>query len=249
MNTIAMPSNSHQPLYVQIKEILKKRILDGDYQPHERLPSENELMQLFKVSRITVRQALRDLYSEGLVFSAQGKGTFVSKPKAVQDVQRLEGLGEAMTPKGYHASARVLEVSECRAPKAVQEALRLDKGEDVVRVKRIRYLSQTPVSVDTSYFPLRIGRKFMGRDLTGDIFPMLENQLHVQLGKADIRLEARKADADTAALLEMETGDAMMWVTRLTFNRQQQPVDFEYLAFRGDTYQYHFTIDRQKENS
>ncbi|MGB3623677.1 GntR family transcriptional regulator [Ketobacter sp. MCCC 1A13808] len=247
MTTVAMHSMSHQPLYVQIKETLKKRILDGVYQPHDRLPSENEMMNAFSVSRITVRQALRDLYTEGLVFSAQGKGTFVSKPKAVQDVQRLEGLGEAMTPKGYQASARMLEIAECRPAKKVQEALQLQKGEDVIQVKRLRYLSQSPVSVDTSYFPLSIGRKLLGRDLTGDIFPMLENQLHIALGKADIRLEARKADNDTAKLLGIESGEAIMWVTRLTYDTQNNPIDFEYLAFRGDTYQYHFTVDRQKE--
>jgi len=247
MTTVAMHSMSHQPLYVQIKETLKKRILDGVYQPHDRLPSENEMMNAFSVSRITVRQALRDLYTEGLVFSAQGKGTFVSKPKAVQDVQRLEGLGEAMTPKGYQASARMLEIAECRPAKKVQEALQLQKGEDVIQVKRLRYLSQSPVSVDTSYFPLSIGRKLLGRDLTGDIFPMLENQLHIALGKADIRLEARKADNDTAKLLGIESGEAIMWVTRLTYDTQSNPIDFEYLAFRGDTYQYHFTVDRQKE--
>jgi len=103
-----MDSRSSQPLYLQIKDALKQRILDGDYVAHERLPSESELMKMFGVSRITVRQSLRDLHSDGLVFSVQGKGTFVSKPKAVQDVQRLQGFGEAMTPKGYETSTRVL---------------------------------------------------------------------------------------------------------------------------------------------
>ena len=82
-------NESVQPLYVQIKDVIKQRILDGDYDVHERLPSESEMMKVFGVSRITVRQALRDLHTEGLVFSVQGKGTFVSRPKVVQDIQRL----------------------------------------------------------------------------------------------------------------------------------------------------------------
>jgi GntR family transcriptional regulator len=79
---------SHQPLYLQIKESLKKQIMDGDYAPYERMPSESELMKTFSVSRITVRQSLRDLHSEGLIFTSQGKGTFASKPKATK--QRLD---------------------------------------------------------------------------------------------------------------------------------------------------------------
>ena len=82
----------HQPLYVHIKETLKKQILGGEYAPHERMPSESDLMKKFSVSRITVRQALRDLHAEGLIFSSQGKGTFASKPKAMQDVQHSKVL-------------------------------------------------------------------------------------------------------------------------------------------------------------
>lgn len=63
------------------------------------MPSESELIKSFGVSRITVRQALRDLHLEGLIFTSQGKGTFASKPKATQDVKYLQGFAEAMGPK------------------------------------------------------------------------------------------------------------------------------------------------------
>ncbi|MBA4264113.1 MAG: hypothetical protein C0453_03445, partial [Comamonadaceae bacterium] len=84
-------SASPTPLYEQIKAILRSRVLDGTYKPHEQLPSESEMMSAFSVSRITVRQALNDLQNEGLVFRIHGKGTFVSKPKAFQDLGRLQG--------------------------------------------------------------------------------------------------------------------------------------------------------------
>src|SRR3546814_15180759 len=80
-------------------------------------------MNAFGVSRITIRQALRDLHNEGLVFSAQGKGTYVSKPKAVQNVQRLQGFGEAMAAQGYEASVRLLSIQERKHAKAVVAAL------------------------------------------------------------------------------------------------------------------------------
>lgn len=99
-----------QPLYVQIRENLRKEILEGTYAPHARLPSEKSLMDQFGVSRITIRQALSDLHNEGLVFSAQGKGTYVSKPKAIQNIERLQGFTEAMTAQGYEASTRVLSI-------------------------------------------------------------------------------------------------------------------------------------------
>ena len=245
MNLSESIHHSPQPLYVQIKEALKQRILDGIYAPFERLPSESELMQAFGVSRITVRQALRDLHAEGLVFSAQGKGTFVSKPKAVQDIHRLEGFGEAMARKGYETSSRLLGIHEHKPPRDVRETLQLSAGEDVVEVKRVRYLNREPVSVDLSYFPVAIGRRLFGRDLTQDIFPLLENQLGIRLGSAEVLLEARPAEPDLASLLNMQPGEPLMRVQRLTYDRSGRPIDFEYLSFRGDAYQYRFRLDRQ----
>ena len=248
MTALRPSAKSPQPLYVQIKETLKKQILDGEYAPHERLPSENELMQVFGVSRITVRQALRDLYNEKLVFSAQGKGTFVSKPKAVQDVQHLQGFGEAMHSKGYDTSARVISVREVRPNRDIQTVLNIPSGQDVLEIKRVRHLNHEPISVDTSYFPLHVGRRLHYRDLPQDIFPLLENQLGIELGHADVRLEARAANSETAALINIASGSPVMWLTRLTHTRDGEPLDYEYLQFKGEAYQYHFTINRKKEH-
>jgi len=116
------------PLYTQLKELLRERILDGTYAPHSRMPSESELGKAFDVSRITVRQALGDLQKEGLIFKIHGKGTFVAKPKAFQNVSTLQGLGESMTQMGYevinrlrslrHVPANALVAAGCRLKRA-----------------------------------------------------------------------------------------------------------------------------------
>ena len=80
---------SSMPLYTQIRETLRNRILAGTYKSHECMPSENELVAAFGVSRVTVRQALNDLKSEGLIFKIHGKGTFVAKPVFGQSRQSL----------------------------------------------------------------------------------------------------------------------------------------------------------------
>ena len=238
---------SHQPLYIQIKEALREGILTGKYSTHEKLPSESALMRTFGVSRITIRQALRDLHNEGLVFSAQGKGTFVSKPKAVQNISRLEGFGEAMAAKGYETSAKLVSIRECRPSKAVAAALELEKGSNVVELSRVRYLNREPVSLDVSHFPVDIGQGLFSRDLSGDIFPMLENSLNVPLGAADIRIDATLSDASTREYLGLPEGDPVLRVERLTYDTGNRPVDFEYLNFRGDAYQYEFRVDRKGE--
>lgn len=238
-------SISTLPYYLQIKEALKLRILDGDYAAHERLPSESELMKSFGVSRITVRQALRDLHSDGLIFSVQGKGTFVSKPKVVQDVQRLQGFAEAMNPKGYETSTRVLTIKEARPPRDVTGALALKKSEKVVEVVRIRYLNRAPISVDHSFFPLEVGQRLFARDLATDIFPMLENELDLPLEYAELRIKATTADAEIGQHLNIRPGAPVLKITRLVHTRDGRPIDFEYLFYRGDAYQYHLRVNRK----
>jgi len=239
-----LSNGSMQPLYMQIKEAIKQRILDGDYIAHERLPSESELMKVFGVSRITVRQALRDLHNDGMVFSVQGKGTFVSKPKAVQDVQRLQGFGEAMAPQGYETSARVISVSETRASQEVAEALNISRNKKIIELKRVRFLNREPISVDHSFFPYEIGQKLQGRDLTQDIFPLLENEFGILLEHADLQIEATTANEEQAGYLNIDGSVPVLKIRRLVFSQSGDPVDFEYLFYRGDAFQYQLRVDR-----
>lgn len=249
MTYVKQKPNSHKPLYLQIKESLKKQILEGHYAPYERMPSESKLMTRFGVSRITVRQALRDLHQEGLIFTAQGKGTFASKPKAMQDILHLEGFDEAMNSKGYETSSQLVSIREVNPCHDVQKKLNIKVKGCVVEVVRVRYLNREPVSVDTSYFPMHIGCQLFSRDLGNDIFPLLENELSISLGRADISLEARPAEASIAKLLQMEAGAPIMWVHRLTRDTNDNPVDYEYLAFRGDSYKYHFHVERERNKT
>jgi len=237
-------NESAQPLYAQIKDIIKQRIIEGEYAVHERLPSESEMMKVFGVSRITVRQALRDLHADGLVFSVQGKGTFVSRPKAVQDIQNLQGFGEAMNPQGYETSTRVVGVQEVRITGDVAEALDLNRNSNVVELTRIRYLNREPISLDHSFFPVEVGNELLGRDLTQDVFPMLENECGIELGHAELKIEAISADEDVAEKLNVGVGSPILRIQRLVFSKSGTPIDFEYLSYRGDAFQYQVRVER-----
>ncbi|AOU99367.1 GntR family transcriptional regulator [Acidihalobacter yilgarnensis] len=234
------------PLYGQIKDMLRKKILDGSYPPHSKLPSESELMALFDVSRITARQAIRDLQKEGLVFTIQGKGSFVTKPKAVQDLTRLEGFGEAMNSKGYETYSRLIGVREMPASSEVARALQLSRDTSVVEIERVRYLNRSPISLDISYFSLDIGRRLMDEDLeTRDIFVILENDYALPLGAADIVINATVADEREAELLAIESGAPILRMERLTSTRDGTPIDYEHLYYIGEAYQYRLRIERR----
>ncbi|MBG6292031.1 GntR family transcriptional regulator [Pseudomonas nitroreducens] len=235
------------PLYSQLKEILRTRILDGTYPPLSRMPSEAELGKAFEVSRITVRQALGDLQKEGLIFKIHGKGTFVAKPKAFQNVSTLQGLGESMTQRGYEVINRLRSFKTVPANAQVAARLQVAEGENVVQIKRARLVNRELVSLEITWLPEAVGKRLEKADLVSrDIFLILENDCALPLGHADLAIDAILADAELARALEVEEGSPVMRIERLTHTADGAPLDYEHLYYRGDAFQYRLRIDRHK---
>ncbi|MHB1229037.1 MAG: GntR family transcriptional regulator [Halothiobacillus sp.] len=233
------------PLYTQIKEVLRNRILNGTYQCHDQMPSESELTKIFGVSRITVRQALDHLQKEGLIFKIHGKGTYVSKPKVFQNLGKLQGFGEAMSGMGYEIVSELIDQKVIPADKTVSLKLNVNKDELVYEIRRVRYLNRSPLSLDVTYIPKAIGERLVKEDLAHrDIFLILENDYGYSLGQADLQIESILADDVLAELLHIDAGAPILRIERLTFTTNNQPLDFEYLYYRGDAIQYRLRIER-----
>ncbi|MBC3361862.1 GntR family transcriptional regulator [Pseudomonas sp. SWRI154] len=246
-----MPDNllslSSVPLHTQLRDVLRSRILDAQYPQGSQMPSESELGALFSVSRITVRQALGDLQKEGLIFKIHGKGTFVAKPKTFQNVSTLQGLAESMTGRGFEVINRLRSFKFIAADKSVAERLKLAEGDVVAQIKRVRLINREPVSLEITYLPKALGERLEKADLvTRDIFLILENDCGLALGHADLAIDAVLADSDLCQALEVEPGSPIMRIERLTHGADGLPLDFEYLYYRGDAFQYRLRIDRQK---
>lgn len=236
---------SPTPLYTQIREILRQRILDGTYLPHQQMPSESELIKAFRVSRITVRQALGDLQRAGLIFKIHGKGTYVSKPKAFQNIGQLQGFGEAMSRMGYETFSQVVSIKTLAAGKTVGPKLKLKEREPITELRRLRYLNREPISLDVSYLPKTIGDRLAKEDLAHrDIFLILEDDYGLALGQAELQIEAMLADEALARLLKVEAGAPLLRIERLTFTAAGTPLDYEHLYYRGDAFQYRLRIER-----
>ncbi|RDJ99255.1 GntR family transcriptional regulator [Paraburkholderia lacunae] len=239
---------SKPPLYEQIKAELRARILSGTYAAHTQMPSENDLCAMFSVSRITVRQALGDLQKEGLVFKLHGKGTFVAKPKAFQNVSALQGFAEAMSSMGYEIVNLLKHIRFIPATARIASRLSLPEGAKVAEIQRVRLLNREPVSLEVTWVPEALGKRLASADLvTRDIFLILENDCGVPLGHADVSIDAILADDEIVEALNVEEGSPVLRIERLTHDVDGTPIDYEYLYFRGDAFQYRFRIDRQKE--
>ncbi|RZI85975.1 MAG: GntR family transcriptional regulator [Rubrivivax sp.] len=234
------------PLHGQIKHHLREKILDGSYSAGGQMPSESELCSAFSASRITVRQALGDLQKEGLIYKVHGKGSFVSRPKAFQNVSTLQGFAESMSAMGHEVLNQLKSLRFVAADGDVAKRLQVPVGTTVTEIRRVRLLNREPVSLELTWVSEVLGRRLAQADLlTRDIFLILENDCGVRLGHADIAIDAVLADEDIAQALAMEVGLPVLRIERLTHDVQGRPVDHEFLYFRGDAFQYRLRSERQ----
>ncbi|RCN57086.1 GntR family transcriptional regulator [Acidiferrobacter thiooxydans] len=242
-----IPSNvtTIRPLYIQLKERIRSDILDGTYTTHAQMPSESDMVRMFNVSRTTVRQALRDLQTEGLIYKIPGKGSFVTRPKAVQELVSLQGFGEAMIAKGYETFSTVIATKDGIHNKVAAQKLKIDMA-SIMEIRRVRYLNREPISLDVTYVPSSIGRALLMEDLSStDIFFLLENKLGTPLGKAELAIESVLSDEAVSRLLKVEEGSPILKLERLTYTENDRPIDYEHLYCRGDALKYMITLERR----
>jgi GntR family transcriptional regulator len=242
-----MVSNHHLPLYAQVENVIIDRISDGSLPPGTRLPSEDDLVQEYAVSRTTIRAAIQSLIQRGLVEIRRGKGTFVTQPKITQELTELTGFVEDMQALGRHAKAKVLDQQVVAANQVVARQLAIPQGTLVVRIQRVRLADAIPLSFDETYLPKQLGEKVMADNLeTEPIFSLLEQKYRTPLVEAEYRLEAVSADAAVATALCIEEGSPIFLIERTSYSIGHRPVDYEKLHYRGDQIRFVTRLLRRK---
>lgn len=247
---IEIDRGSPVPLYQQLAEIIREDIGAGRLPSGQRLATEFELMDRFKVSRTTVRQTIARLQKEGLISVHRGKGTFVGAVKIEPELSALTGFVEDMQALGLTASARVLGVRNEKAPARVAEALGVDKGEAVTRVTRIRLADGAPVSFEYSFLPLELGQRVAQENLEiSPIFSLFEDKYGIALGEATYRIAAAGAAPAVAEALEIGRGAPVLAIERTTYSAEGVPVDFEQMFYRGDRIRYTMRLKRRHRSA
>ncbi len=231
--------------YVKIRNWLVEQIANGEFSVGEQLPSEHEIMDRFKVSRVTARQAFDELRRGGLVEAKRGKGYFVSRFRATASLERLQGFGEMLAPLGVETRSNVLELIDVAAENDVSEALKLSDGEVVTRLSRVRLAGGTAVSIDVSFYPLDIGHNLMVLDLAReDVFVLMEQRLGLELGYADVSLDVAPVLPEHTKFLGVEENQSVLRLRRLTFDNSGRAIAFERIYSRLETMTFQARITR-----
>jgi GntR family transcriptional regulator len=215
-------------LYSRIQRDIAGSIASGEYQPGARIPSETALAKRFGVTRMTVRQAVDRLISEGLVTRRHGSGTYVlHRWQAQRGLNRLTGFTEDMQTQGRNATVTELAHAEVEAPDRVREQLELEDGAHVVVLERLRRIDDEPVALHRIWLPFSLAPELARRSLDGgSLYETLEKQFGVRLTAARQRITAVAATEREATHLHVPARSPLIFTERLTRDANNRPVEF-----------------------
>jgi len=224
------------PLYFQLKTLLLEDIKNGVYPPGSMIPTENELIDKFGVSRTTVRQTITELAKEGWLYRVKSKGTFVTRPKIRQDfLSTIESYNTEMKRKGLRAATEVLELKVDRAGDDVAACLNISPSDKVVCLYRRRFANDDPIVTIHTYLPDSSCHFVMSSDLANV-------SLYSELGRSDethvvqIRrhVEAGLATKEDASLLDVKKGSPLLLTSSIGCNVYGTPIEYSVARYRGD---------------
>lgn len=231
----SIDKNTPVPMYYQLKKIILDMIREGKLKPGDMIPTELELSDIFGISRTTTRQALMELVMEGQLYRIKSKGTFVAEKRVMQDFTNvIRASNNLLQTQNVKTTTKVLELSVVKANDRVSKMLQLKEGEDVIYLRRLRFVNDEPNVLMDAYLPGCCKDMLnIDMDKTG-LYEFLDREVETAPVKAVRELEAILADEREAELLGIKKGDPIQLTTSVTYAKEEQPIEYSIAKFRGD---------------
>lgn len=247
IKNIKLDKDSPIPLYYQLKDLIKFEIQQDNLSSGDPIPSERELVEMCQISRPTVRQAINELVSEGLLIREKGRGTFVAKPKIDQwFLENLLSFSKEMELKGMKPSTRVIKL---QVIKMTPTLIRIFGTEckQVICLERVRYADGQPLVVVTSYIPYDLAPGLVHEDFVEtSLYDLIENKYGHQISHATRVLEAINVNEEDIDLLDVEPQAAIYLIKTTGYLMNNKPFEYSIARYRGDNNSFTVTLKYQK---
>ncbi len=244
MDGIVLDKSSPLPLYFQLKELLREKIAAGEWTPGDMVPSERELSEQYHISRMTARQALRELAIEGLLRREPGRGTFVAEPKIEHGLTRLTGFTEDMKARGLKPGAKVVRLALIKSSLRAAQALQISPDKNIVLVERLRLAGGRPIALETSYLYFNGVEDLLNEDLENQsLYQLLSEKYHITPARALQKIGADLCSRREQDLLQIPEGAPVLRNKRITYEQWGRPFEYTESAYRGDRYVFQVELN------
>ena len=229
--------------YAVLKNALMEQINNEEYPVGGLIPSERELMEMFSVSRITVRKAIDDLVNEGYLYRVQGKGTYVKREEIPHDLFSITSCTEDIKNRGMHPSVHMIYAGVVPADKRVARLLQVPPESLVFRLERVYYADNSPVNYTKTFLPVDLFPGIDQHDFSKEsLYSVLENEYGVTITQARRTLEAVLARDKTAEYLKIKQGEPLILFRCNTYGEcagQKRVVESFTCSYRTDLHKFY----------
>lgn len=241
--------NSSTPMYIQLENILESAIKNGEYKEENKLPSESLLCIKYGVSRVTVRQALNLLEQKGLVYTVQGKGTFVKKTVINQELLKVINFGKVLLEKGLDGYTTIDSFNLDAHNVQAMEMFGTDVSAGLCSLNLIGYSRNTPIVYYQSFFNKKIGMLMhecaMEMEREGKAFSSFDLYAKngIEIDKISQNIMAVKANKELSKILKVPSGEALLLLESKLHGSEGTPLEYKLGYYRSD--KFAFAIKRE----
>ena len=246
------PTNNRKtsiPLYVRVEYLVRNRILNGQLQPGDKLPTEEALVKQFGVSQITIRNALSNLDREGLIVRTRAKGTFVAEnvpvtKKFVLTNKVYNILEDADRYEVKNVDLRMLRIAETRNARTVREFFNLKNEDDVCFVRRTRLWKGIPMYYIENFLSPPMAQHLTIKELgEKHLLKILKEKIGITIARGEMSMEAVPADPDIAETLKMQIFEPLILRQLCYWFPAGEPFEIVCAYMRPDYFRYKVDVD------
>jgi GntR family transcriptional regulator len=249
MKSHRLSKDNETPLYIQLARIIEEDIANHHYQKGGRLPSEQELVQAYGISRVTVRQTMKHLADNGVVVRRQGLGTFVKNTVVKTTIDELVGFYPSLMRHGIHPAIKTLDYRIITPEPHVREILRLSGADKVLKFIRQYFIDDAPFLFTEIYIPSLLAEKWSKEEADAkNTLQLIKEKTDLYITHSDVSIRSSSAKGLVASCLDLQQGSPILELQRVMYVSGNQPVEFAISRYRGDSYELTTTISVTEQN-
>jgi len=232
-------------MYRQIADTLREQISSGELKPGDALPTESALQEMFSVSRVTIRQALKRLTEEQIIESIQGSGSYVKEKRVNYDIYQLTGFYEKLADRNVdtHSDVKVFEV--IKADARLAEKLQLAPDDKVWHVKRVRFIKQKPVNLEETWMPLALFADLTWEVMENSKYHYIEQIKKMVIDRSEQELLPVMPSEEAIAALSLDPAKPILEKVSRGFLKDGRVFEFSRNVFNSDDYNFTLVAKRR----
>jgi GntR family transcriptional regulator len=239
-------TQDRRPLTERVREDLAHRIRSGEFKQGQQLPTEAELARVYDVSRMTLREAIKGLQRDHLLFIRRGQGTFVTHMPILHPITLLQTGSELATELGFALTTQVLSLEVEPAEEITANALNIPIGTPVARLERLRKLGEIPALYSIDRFE---ARWIEGLETwQGSLFSYIRERTGQAITHSSATLRAVTLDPETSKHIDADPGIAWFVMEQVNYDAENRALVYSIDYHKGDLFSFE-VIRRRAEGS